>query len=111
MSVRNVAFAVLSATLILAQPAIANDEFSQIADAADRFASSGKPVYISAERLSALLNDADPGNDPALISVCAPDDYAKAHIKGSINIPHGSFWKPANLAKLPPKDEPIVVAR
>ncbi len=108
MFVRNLAFAVLSATLILAQPAIANDEFSQIADAADRFSNSGKPVYISAERLSALLNDADPANDPVLISVCAPDDFAKAHLAGSINIPRGAFFKPGNLAKLPPKEKAIV---
>ena len=91
MFVRKLALAVLSATLILAQPAIANDEFSQIADAADRFSNSGKPVYISAERLSALLNDADPANDPVLISVCAPEDYAKAHLTASINIPRGAF--------------------
>jgi rhodanese-related sulfurtransferase len=108
MLIRTIALVALSATLGLAQPAIANDEFSQIAEAADRFANSGKPVYISAERLSALLNDADAGNDPVLISVCAPDDYAKAHIRGSINIPRGAFWKPANFAKLPPKDKPIV---
>jgi len=101
MSVRNLALAVLSATLIPPQPTIADDGSSQIADAAERLASSGKPVYISAEQLSALLNDADPGNDPVLISVCAPDDRAKAHVKDSITIPGDAFVKPANLAKLP----------
>ena len=50
MFVHNLAFAVLSAALALAQPATANDEFSQVAEAADRFANSGKPVYIGAER-------------------------------------------------------------
>jgi hypothetical protein len=45
MAVRNLALAVLSATPIPAQPAITDDEFSRIADAADRLASSGKPVY------------------------------------------------------------------
>jgi rhodanese-related sulfurtransferase len=98
----------LSASLGLAQAVSANDEFSRIAEAADRLANGGKPVYVSADKLHALLNDADPGNDPVLISVCAPDDFAKAHLKGSINIPRGAFWKPANLAKLPPKDKPIV---
>ena len=43
-----------------------------------------------------------------LISVRAPGDCAKARIPGSINIPRGAFWKPANIAKLPPKDKPIV---
>ena len=84
------------------------DEFTRIADAADALAVSGKVLVMPAERLHALLTDADPANDPFLISVCAPGDYAKAHIKGSINIPRGAFWKPANLAKLPPKDKPIV---
>jgi rhodanese-related sulfurtransferase len=88
--------------------ALASEEFSRIAEAADRPATSGKPLVITAERLNALLTDAGPANDPFLISVCAVDDYAKAHIKGSINIPRGAFWKPANHAKLPPKDQPIV---
>jgi rhodanese-related sulfurtransferase len=85
-----------------------NGEFGRIAAAADALASSGKPAVMPAERLHALLNDTDPANDPFLISVCAPGDFAKAHIKGSINIPRGAFWRPANLAKLPPKDKPIV---
>ena len=85
-----------------------NDEFSLIADAADRLVVSGKPLVMPAERLNALLTDGDPANDPFLISVCAPGDYAKAHIKGSINIPRGAFWKPGNVAKLPPKDKLIV---
>lgn len=86
----------------------AADEFSLTADAANRLAAQGKPILITAERLNALLTDADPANDPFLVSVCAPQDYAKAHIKGSINIPRGAFWKPPFLAKLPPKDKPIV---
>lgn len=85
-----------------------NDEFARIADAADRQAVSGKTMVMPATQLHALLTDADPANDPVLISVCAPGDFAKAHIKGSISIPRGAFWKPASLAKLPAKDKPIV---
>jgi len=85
-----------------------NDEFSRLAEAADRLAMSGKQLVISAERLNALLTDAAAANDPVLISVCAPDDYASARIPKSVNIPRGAFWKPANLAKLPPKDKLIV---
>lgn len=86
----------------------ASDEFSRIAEAADRLASSGKPLVISAERLRALQTDADPSNDPVVISVCAPPDHAKGHLPGAMNIPRGMFWKPANVAKLPPKDRKIV---
>ena len=102
----------IAAALLLgagcATTTLSNDEFSRIADAADRLAASGKPLVMPAERLHALLTDADPANDPFLISVCAPGHYAVAHIKGSINIPRGAFWKPANLAKLPAKDKLIV---
>ena len=89
-------------------PAFAADEATMIADAADRLAASGKSLVIANDKLHALLNDADPANDPVLISVCAPDDYAKAHLKGSINIPRGAFWKPASVAKLPAKDKLVV---
>lgn len=85
-----------------------NDEFSRMADAADRLAVSGKSLVMPADRLNALLTDGDPANDPFLISVCAPNHFAASHIKGSINIPRGAFWKPANLAKLPAKDKLIV---
>jgi rhodanese-related sulfurtransferase len=84
------------------------DESRLVAEAADQLMKSGKPLFISNDRLQALLTDSDPSNDPVLISVCAPGDYAKARIKGSINIPRGAFWKPANIAKLPPKGKPIV---
>ena len=109
---RTTMLVLVGATLLLgagcATTPKSNDEFSRIADAADRLAVSGKPLVMPAERLNALLTDGDPANDPFLISVCAPGDYAKAHIKGSINIPRGAFWKPANVAKLPPKDKLIV---
>ena len=109
---RTTMLALVGATLLLgagcATTPKSNDEFSQIAEAADRLAVSGKPLVITAERLNTLLTDGDPANDPFLISVCAPGDFAKAHLKGSINIPRGAFWKPASLAKLPPKDKPIV---
>ena len=108
MFTRSITALLLATLLGGAQPAFANDEFAQIAAAADRFAASGKAIAMSSDKLHALLSDANPSNDPFLISVCAPDDFAKAYLKGSINIPRGAFWKPANVAKLPPKDKPIV---
>jgi rhodanese-related sulfurtransferase len=98
------------AFVLLAPPAFAQapiaDESAAIAEAAQRFMASGKPMFVSADRLKEMM--ANPATAPALVSVCAPDDYAKAHVPGSINIPRGAFWKPANLAKLPPKDKMIV---
>lgn len=98
--------ALLAGTAVAQAPAI--DESRLVAEAADRLMKSGKPLHIGNERLHALLTDSDPANDPVVISVCAPGDFAKARIKGSIGIPRGAFWKPANLAKLPPPDKPIV---
>lgn len=97
------------AALLTAVPALhaqAIDEFALVAQAADRFAASGKSVLIGADELQALMKD--PARAPMLISVCAPDDFKKAHIPGSINIPRGAFFKPASLAKLPAKSKPIV---
>ncbi|NWG73756.1 MAG: hypothetical protein HXY24_03985 [Rubrivivax sp.] len=86
----------------------ATDESQRIAEAADAVMKSGKPLVMPAERLRALLTDNDAANDPVLVSVCAPADYTKARVPGSINVPRGAFWKPANLAKLPPKGKTIV---
>jgi rhodanese-related sulfurtransferase len=99
----------IAAALVAAAPALnaqAVDESTLIAQAADRLAASGKSLLVSADELQALLKD--PARAPLLVSVCAPDDCARAHISGSINIPRGAFFKPANLSKLPPKDRPIV---
>ncbi len=105
---RHTTRALLFAALLSVAYPVAADEFGQIAQAADSLAAAGKMLVMSNDRLHALLSDADAANDPFLISVCAPDDFAKAHIKGSINIPRGAFFKPANLAKLPSKDKLIV---
>lgn len=94
----------LVAPQAFAQAAIA-DESAAITAAASSFMASGKPMVITADKLKALM--ADPATTPVLVSVCAPDDFAKAHFPGSINIPRGAFWKPPMLAKLP-KDKPIV---
>ncbi len=62
----------------------------------------------SSKALFDNLNDGDKTNDPFIISVRAPEDYAKGHIPGAINIP----WKTIALAdnlKMIPTDRPIVV--
>lgn len=82
------------------------DESAAIAEAAQRFMASGRPIFISAEKLKDMM--ASPATAPALISVCAPPDHAKANIPGSVNIPRGAFWKPPMQAKLPPKDKMVV---
>lgn len=90
------------------QAETAVDESALVAEAAHRVAVSGQSVLVSADELQALLAAPDAAARPFVISVCAPADYAKFSVPGSINIPRGAFWKPPMLAKLPPKDKPIV---
>ena len=87
----------------------AADEFSLMAEAADKYLAAGKPVVITADKLYEVLNDGDPTNDPFILDVRSAVDYARGYIKGAVNIPFATVFKPENLAKLP-KDKPIVVS-
>ncbi len=69
---------------------------------------AGTSPIISAADLFDLLNDGDDSNDPFVISVRGPDDYAKGHIEGAINIPWKTIAKVENLEMIPP-DADIVV--
>ena len=99
------------ATETYAYPALSTGETDAqeiVRAAAEAYLSSvGKPV-ISADGLFDNLNDGDASNDPLVVSVRGPDDYAKGHITGAINIPWKTIADPANLAKLP-TDQQIVV--
>ena len=80
-----------------------------IADAADDYLNSSTTVLnMSGESLCANLLDGNLDNDPFILSIRSPDDYAVGHIPGAINMSAGSLFEPDNLAKLP-KDEKIVV--
>lgn len=84
------------------------DEFSAMADAADKFLASGKAYVMTVDKLYEVLNDGDPANDPFILDIRAAADYAKGFIKGAVNIPFAQVFKAENLAKLP-KDKQIVV--
>jgi rhodanese-related sulfurtransferase len=75
--------------------------------ACDSYASAGFK-NIKAADLSALITDADPANDPVILSVRSAEDYALGHIPGAINISLKDIAKPENLQKLNP-DKQIVV--
>ncbi len=66
-----------------------------------------KPKNITSEDLFLLLNDDDTGNNPFIISVRKPEDYAKGHIPGAVNIGFTALAQRDTLAKLP-SDRPIV---
>jgi rhodanese-related sulfurtransferase len=83
------------------------DDAEVIRTAIDNYLSSDKAPTISADALFENLNDGDESNDPVVLSVRKPEDYAKGHIPGAINIPWTQLGDPEMLAKLPP-DKPIV---
>ncbi len=91
-----------------ATPAPEMSAFDAVLQAAQDYLSENRPPVISAEALYENLNDGDADNDPFIISVRAPEDYAKGHIPGAINIPWKTIADPDNLAKIP-EDQPIVV--
>ncbi|MEA3336647.1 MAG: rhodanese-like domain-containing protein [Chloroflexota bacterium] len=58
--------------------------------------------------LEDLLMDGDAANDPFVLSLQWPDDYAKGHIPGAVNSPRWQVFEPENLSRLP-TDQPIVI--
>jgi rhodanese-related sulfurtransferase len=58
-------------------------------------------VSMTAAAVQGMLTDANPANDPFVIDTRKPEDYAKGHIAGAVNIPFAAVFEPGNLAKLP----------
>jgi LPXTG-motif cell wall-anchored protein len=99
---------VLVLSLLLGTAALAQDgDFGVVQRTAESALDGWSPV-ISADALYENLNDGDDSNNPFIVSVRSPEDYAKGHIPGAINIPWKQIAKPESLAKLP-TDKPIVV--
>ncbi len=63
---------------------------------------------IKAADLYANLNDGDKANDPLIIDVRKPEDYALGHIPGAANVTVANLFKAETLAKLP-KNRQIVL--
>jgi rhodanese-related sulfurtransferase len=82
--------------------------FDAIHTAVSQYLTSGSSWNIKAEDLFLLLNDDDKNNDPFIISVRKPEDYAKGHIPGAVNIAFSDIAKNGTLNALP-RDKKIVV--
>jgi rhodanese-related sulfurtransferase len=48
---------------------------------------SGAPVVVTAGALFENLHDGDESDDPFLLDIRSPEDYAAGHIEGAVNIP------------------------
>jgi rhodanese-related sulfurtransferase len=89
-------------------PAVEKSEFDVVQAAANAYLTSSPQWNTTAKDLYLLLNDGDSSNDPVIVSVRAPADYAKGHIPGAINIPLADLAKPESLAKLPAHKKIVV---
>ena len=69
--------------------------------ACDDYATAGLK-NIKAGDLNTLITDGDPSNDPVIISVRKPEDYAKGHIPGAVNISLKNIAKIDTLQNLDP---------
>ncbi len=77
-----------------------------ILTATERYLTSGKSPTISAEDIYKAITTGD--NNYFLVSLQKPEDYAKGHVKGAINIPYSQLVKENQLRKLP-LDKKIVL--
>lgn len=77
-----------------------------IIQATAKYLDAGKSPTISPQDIyKNVITGGDTGY--FLISLQKPEDYAKGHLKGAINIPYGQFYKKENLDKIP-RDKKIV---
>jgi len=75
--------------------------------ATDSYLSSGKGPTVNPQD---IYDNVVMGGDTGyfLLSIQKPEDYAKGHVQGAVNIPYGAMAQEENLKKLP-KDKKIVV--
>ncbi len=97
-------FSVLGGGLVSAAPA---PNFEAIRGLAETYFTAGTK-NIKADALYEILHDGDATNDPMLIDVRKPEDFALGHIPGALNIPVAKLFTTETLASLP-KDRQIVV--
>ncbi len=81
-----------------------------ITAAANAYLASDRDTYstICPCDLEPRLADDDPANDPFVLSLQWPEDYAGGHVPQAVNIPRWELFQPENLSRLP-TDRPIVI--
>ena len=101
----NIVIAVLMLLSLL--PASVAQAQGNIQAAAEGYFSGGTK-NIKVTDLFDNLHDGDESNDPFIVDARKPEDYAKGHIPGAVNIGPKVAFSADNLAKFP-KDKQIVV--
>ncbi len=91
----------------LVSAAAPEPNFEAIRAQAEQYFTAGTK-NIKADALYELLHDGDAANDPMIIDVRKPEDFALGHIPGAVNIPVAKLFTAETLATLP-KDKQIVL--
>ena len=78
-----------------------------VQEAANNFFSGGSK-HITAVDVFDSLNDGDDGNDPFIIDVRRPEDYALSHVPGAVNIGVTALFTADKLAELPTNRDIVV---
>jgi rhodanese-related sulfurtransferase len=81
---------------------------ARVAAAAQAYFSEG-PRTIQAADLYENLNDGDPDNDPTIISLRSPEDYAKGHVPGAVNVSVKALFTAESLASIPSDKDVVVI--
>ncbi len=82
------------------ETAVIADTSEVILTATQDFLKAGKSTMITAEALYNNLNDNYAGNDPFVLSIRSPEQYAIGHIPGAVNIPYRSVFTDENISML-----------
>ena len=102
----------------LAEPTYRYPQLDVTGDTPEQIITTAANAYLASDRdtntticpcdLEPLLTDEDPANDPFVLSLQWPEDYAQGHVPQAVNIPRWELFQPENLSRLP-TDRPIVI--
>jgi rhodanese-related sulfurtransferase len=77
--------------------------------ASNNYLALGKAAAISASSLNTTLADGNALNDPFILSIRSPEQYAKGHIPGAVNIGLSGLFSQENMSMLPIDRQIVVV--
>ncbi len=100
---------------ISTEPAEATETYQLPTPLGDTVAAAAEAYFgagtknIKAEAVFENLHDGDAANDPFIVDLRKPEDYALGHIPGAVNMSVKTLFTPEVLAKLPPDRQVVVL--
>ena len=99
---------VLALVIVLLSPGQFGQAQDSLQSRAEAYFGEG-PRTIQAADLFENLNDGDAENDPYVISLRSPEDYAKGHIPGAVNMSVKELFTLDNLRTIPSDRDVVLV--